>query len=61
MKATVTDACIACGVCADICPDVFEMAGDRAKVIVEEAPTGTENACREAAESCPVDAIELDE
>jgi ferredoxin len=63
MKATVNeDLCIGCESCVDICPDVFEMKGELAVCrfdddILEEF----EDACREAAESCPVEAIEIEE
>lgn len=58
MKATVdAEACIGCGLCADTCAEVFEMADDVAKVIVDEVPADAEDSCKEAAESCPVDAI----
>ena len=31
-KVSVDDACIACGTCVEICPDVFELEGDIASV-----------------------------
>ena len=61
MKATVTDDCTACELCADVCPEVFEMGDEIAQVKVEEVPTGAEDACREAAEGCPVSAIKIEE
>jgi len=59
MKATVTEDCTACGLCPSICPEVFEMGDDIAEVKVDEVPADAEQACREAAESCPVQAIEI--
>ena len=60
MKATVDpELCIGCGVCEAICNTVFEMDGDVARVKVDPVPADTEECCREAAEACPVDAIEI--
>lgn len=60
MKVLVNEECILCGLCADICPEVFKMGDEIAEVIVEEVPPDQEECCGEAAEECPVDAIELD-
>ena len=53
------DLCTGCGLCTEICPDVFELDGDFASVIFgqSEVPEEFEEKCREAAESCPVEAI----
>jgi len=51
-----TDSCIGCGVCAGTCPDVFEMDGDKAKVI---KPDSTLPCVKEAAEQCPVSCIKV--
>jgi ferredoxin len=60
MKAFVDkDTCTGCGLCCDTCPAVFEMGDDVAVVIVDEVPADSEDACREAAEGCPVEAISL--
>ena len=62
MKAKVDpDLCGGCGPCAEICPEVFELQGDIAVVIVDEVPSGSEAACREAMEACPTDAISIEE
>lgn len=62
MKAIVDkDLCGGCGVCPGICPEVFEMEGDLARVLCETVPVEVEESCREAAESCPVEAISIEE
>jgi ferredoxin len=61
MKAKVNQDCTGCGVCEHICADVFELDGDVAKVIVDVVPEDEEDNCRQSAEACPVDAIELEE
>ena len=62
MKATVDkELCIGCGLCAQICDAVFEMDDDVAQVKVETVPADAEASCKEAAESCPVDAIAVTE
>lgn len=50
-----------CGLCADTCPDVFELGEEKAEVIVDEVPEEQEECCREAAEGCPTDAIEIED
>ncbi len=61
MKAEVTDDCIACGLCVDTCPEVFDMGEELADVLVEEVPQEAEKACRQAADECPVEAIIITE
>ena len=60
MKAAVDQGtCVGCGLCADTCPEVFEMEGGIAKVIVTTIPGNIENSCKEAAQNCPVEAIAI--
>jgi len=61
MKAVIDkNMCTGCGLCPDICPEVFELDGDTARVKVDIVPPGVEDACREAMEMCPVEAISLE-
>lgn len=62
MKAIVTEDCISCGACVDICPEVFQIEdGGLAHPIVDEVPDNLIPSAREACEACPVDAIILEE
>ena len=61
MKAVVDkDECIGCGLCVETCPEVFDMDGDVADVIVDEIPSDAEDSAQEAAENCPVDCITIE-
>ena len=51
------DACTACELCVDACPDVFEMGSDVAQVTVDEVPSESEEAVQQAADECPTEAI----
>lgn len=60
MKATVEETCIGCGLCPQICPEVFELNDSNMAVVkVNIVPAALEETCREAATSCPVEAIKL--
>jgi len=61
MKVKVDqDVCIGCGLCADTCPDVFELKDDKAYVKIAEIPEDKLSLVKEAAANCPVDAISVE-
>lgn len=62
MKAKLDrSGCISCGLCTQICPDVFRMADDGiAEVYREDVPRETEDIAVEAQEGCPVSVITVE-
>lgn len=60
MKVIVdVDACIGCGVCENLCPDAF-VINEEGKAVA--TPGAGEAACtRDAADSCPVQAITIED
>ena len=66
MKVRVDEElCIGDGSCEEICPEIFKMnEADIAETKIdkdEQVPQDLEDSCREAAETCPVEAIIIEE
>lgn len=63
MKATVDKAtCLGCGLCVDVCPDVFEMDADNTAVVrVDAVPSESEDSVRDAQEQCPESSIKVEQ
>ena len=60
MNVRVEHTCIACGICIDTCPEVFEMGDNNfAVATVEKVPASLTDVVEECAYDCPVDAIIL--
>ena len=58
MKAVVDqDACIGCGLCAQVAPDIYEMQGDKAAVTMDDISEDKAEEAKSGAEQCPVNAI----
>ena len=58
MKATVNEDCIGCGMCIEVCPEVFEINSDGLSHVVGD-PDNCSDKTLQAAEICPVNAIEV--
>lgn len=52
----IIEGCIACGLCVDTCPEVFEME-ELATVIPGVNYSDYEEGIKESAESCPTEVI----
>ncbi len=63
MKINVNrDACIGCGACQAIAPNVFELDDEGlSKALVDEVAEDEQDNATEASESCPTGAIEIEE
>ena len=59
MKYSVNENCIACGLCTDLCPQVFSLGEEGTAVAIEsDVPDEAAESAAEAMDSCPVSAIE---
>lgn len=58
-KYRVTEGCIGCGLCEEICSEVFSMTDEGVATAIEtEVSAELEAAVAEAKDGCPVGAIE---
>ena len=58
MKYSVNENCIACGLCTDLCPQVFSLGDEGMAVAIEsDVPDEAAESAAEAMDSCPVSAI----
>ena len=63
MKAIVDrDACISCGLCESVCPEVFKLDDEDISTVIQD-PIDSENedCARESEDSCPTNAIHIEE
>jgi ferredoxin len=54
------DLCTGCGICEDICPDVFEIGDDGISHVIDPNACEDAGCCEEAADECPEGAITLE-
>jgi ferredoxin len=58
-KVWILEGCIACGLCSEICPNVFEL--DDLAVVRDDADlSGNEPEIIESADSCPAEVIKYE-
>jgi len=55
------EACVGDGACVEVCPEIFEMAGEIVRVKMEKVPDELQKSCREAADECVVEAIVIED
>jgi ferredoxin len=56
-EVTVDENCVGCGSCVEVCPEVFELEDDLA-IVKKGADLSLDAKIIEAAEACPVEAIQ---
>ncbi|MBN1321292.1 MAG: ferredoxin, partial [Thermoleophilia bacterium] len=54
------DLCTGCGICEDICPDVFEVGDDGVCHVIDPNACEDAGCCEEAADECPEGAISIE-
>jgi ferredoxin len=59
-KVWIEDGCTSCGLCEEICPEVF-LLKEEATIIEGVNFSDYEEKIKEAAESCPVEVIKYSE
>ena len=59
-KVWIEEGCTACGLCSELCPEVFEL-NNEATVIKGVNYSEYEQQIKEAVENCPVEVIKYNE
>ena len=59
MKLAIEDFCIRCGICIDICPELYEMdfEEDMIRITMDEIPEALMEKAKESIRDCAVSAI----
>lgn len=61
MKVSIDrDSCIGCGLCETICPEVFTMDSENIAIVKPDSDVANhKDSVQEAADNCPVSAIQI--
>ena len=57
MRVWIEEGCISCGLCENVCPEVFKLNEDGLSEVIAEPESEDEDNVREAADGCPVSVI----
>ena len=65
-RVWIDEGCIACDLCEDLCPEVFEVPAGRTSLVRKKyerhlGRADIQENVREAADNCPVEVIKIDE
>lgn len=53
------DLCTGCGICEDVCPEVFQIGDDGLSHVIDPGACQATGCCEEAVDECPEGAITL--
>lgn len=57
VKLIHKDNCIGCGICVNLCPEVFRIVDGKAVIHVQHVPKEAEASCQQAIDKCPLGSI----
>ena len=60
-KVWIDDECTLCGVCEDLCPEVFLMGDETTEVVAGADLAASTDCIIDAANNCPVEIIKYEE
>ncbi len=61
VRVWIEEGCTECGLCAETCPEVFQLGDEGATVIAGADLVANEELVKEAVEECPVEIIAFEE